>query len=119
MEAVMAIQNVPESKPSESEGGCLSELVRWLWLFIGPAVLVFGAIYVARGGTSILPDLIYVTLVVGLLVIRYIDIRVFKGITANDKKATMKDWLRFTVILVILSGLLYALAKFLTRYKLF
>ena len=115
----MAIQNVPDSKPSDSKGGCLSELIRWLWLFIGPAVIVFCAIYVAKGEASILPEVIYVGLVVGLVVIRYIDIRVFKGITANDKKATMKDWLRYTIILVSLSGLLYALAKFLTRYELF
>jgi hypothetical protein len=119
MEAVMANQNVPDSKPSESEGGCLSELIRWLWLFIGPAAIVFCAIYVAKGEASIIPEIIYVTLVVGLIVIRYIDIRVYKGTTANDKKATIKDWLRYTIILVLLSGLLYAIAKFLTRYELF
>jgi hypothetical protein len=119
MEAVMAYQNVPDSKPSESEGGCLSELIRWLWLFIGPAAIVFCAIYVAKGGASILPEVTYVALVVGIVVFRYIDIQVFKGKTANDKKATIKDWLRFTIILVLLSGLLYAIAKFLTRYELF
>ena len=120
MEAILANQNVPDSKPSESEGGCLSEIIRWLWLFIGPAAIVFsGVFYVARGGASIVPDAIYVLLVVGLVAIRYIDIRVFKGITANDTKATIKDWLRFTIILVLLSGLLYAIAKFATRYELF
>jgi hypothetical protein len=119
MEAILANQSVPDSKPSESEGGCLSELIRWLWLFIGPAALVFCAIYVAKGEGSILPEVIYGALVVGLAAIRYLDIRVFKGITVNDKKATIKDWLRYTIILVLLSGLLYAIAKFLTRYELF
>jgi len=101
-------QQVP-TKP-ESSGGCLSILVRLTWIF-GASLLVFGAIFIAQGKAPGLADTIFLLITLGLILARYVDIRYLKGETADSHPATLKHWRRYSVMMLIIAGLLYLLAK--------
>jgi hypothetical protein len=118
MEAAMTIQNNQIPKPSESEGGCLPMLVRMIWIFLGNAALMFCAIYIAMRKAPVLADIIFFLLAIGLVGIRFIDIRVFKGETSENVPATLKDWRRYTIRILIVAGVLYIMAKIAAHFTL-
>lgn len=117
MEAAVAVPNQQVPAKPESSGGCLSILVRLIWIF-GASLLVFGAIFIIQGNASGLADAIFWLFTLMLILVRYVDIRYLKGETADNKPATLKHWRRYSVILLIAAGLLYLLAKILAPLNL-
>ena len=101
-------QQVP-TKP-ESSSGCLSVLVRLTWIF-GGSFLIYGAIFIAQGKGPGLADTIFLLFTLGLILVRFVDIRYLKGETMDNHPATLKHWRRYSVIMLIVAGLLYLLAK--------
>ncbi|MCK7489537.1 MAG: hypothetical protein MZU79_04335 [Anaerotruncus sp.] len=108
----MNVPSPPIPIKSESSGGCLSIVVRLTWIF-GSSLLVFGAIFIARGKASGPADMLFWLIALGLIIARYVDVRYLKGETADNKPATLKHWRRYSVILLIAAGSLYLLAKIL------
>ena len=117
MEAAVTvpIQQIP-AKP-DSSPGCLSIVVRLTWIF-GASVLVFGAIFIVQGKVPGLADALLWLVALGLILARYVDIRYLKGETSDNKPATLKHWRRYSVVILIATGLLYLLAKILAPLNL-
>lgn len=107
--AVSARQVPPQD---ESAGGCLSIVVRLIWIF-GASLLAFGAIFIIQGNAPGLADIVFWLMAFGLILTRYVDIRCLHGETADNKPATLKHWRRYSAILLMAAGLLYLLAKIL------
>jgi hypothetical protein len=93
-------------------------LVRLIWIFLGNAALMFCAIYIAMRKAPVLADIIFFLLAIGLVGIRFIDIRVFKGETSENVPATLKDWRRYTIRILIVAGVLYIMAKIAAHFTL-
>lgn len=110
MEAAVTIPNQQVPAKPESSGGCLSILVRLIWIF-GVSLLVFGAIFIIQGKAPDLADAIFWLFTLVLILVRYVDIRYLKGETSDNKPATLKHWRRYSVMVLIGAGLLYLLAK--------
>jgi len=108
-------QQVPANP--ESSSGCLSIVVRLTWIF-GVSLLVFGAIFIMQGKAPGLADAIFWLITLGLILARYVDIRYLKGETTDNKPATLKHWRRYSVVILIVAGLLYLLAKILAPLNL-
>ncbi|HOW86465.1 MAG TPA: hypothetical protein P5119_11435 [Candidatus Aminicenantes bacterium] len=113
----MSVRHPQNSQPSaepelETGRGCLPALVRLVWIFGGIA-LVYLALYIALGKGSILTELLVPILALGLILVRYADIRHLKGETLDNKPATLKHWRRYAVLIAVAAGLLYALGKFI------
>jgi hypothetical protein len=117
MEVTVPISNQQVPSNPESSGGCLSIVVRLTWIF-GVSLLVFGAIFIIQGNAPGLADIIFWLIALGLISARYVDIRYLKGETADNKPATLKNWRRYSLILLIGAGLLYILAKILAPLNL-
>jgi hypothetical protein len=117
MEVAMTIPNHQAPAKSESNGGCLSVLVRLTWIF-GGSILVLCAIFVAQGKAPVLADIIFFSLALGLVLIRFIDIRYLKGETADNQPATLKHWRRYSIKLLLAAGFLYSLAKIVAHLNL-
>jgi len=113
----MPEQNPQPSVNSESGGGCLPALVRLTWIFGGIALL-YCALFIAQRKGPVIADLILLILTLGLILVRYIDIRYLKGETRDNQPATMKHWRRYALMVLIASGFLYALAKFVASKNL-
>jgi uncharacterized membrane protein len=117
MEATVTIPNQQIPTKPESSSGCLSIIVRLTWIF-GVSLLVFSAIFIAKGKAAGLADIIFWLIALGLILARYVDIRYLKGETSDNQPATLKHWRRYSVMLLIASGLLYLLAKILAPLSL-
>ncbi len=113
----MAVPNLQSTEDSESGGGCLPALVRLTWIF-GGITIVYCALFIAQGKGSVGADLILAVLTLGIILVRYIDIRYLKGETRDNQPATMKHWRRYALMMLIASGILYALAKFIASKNL-
>lgn len=90
--------------------GCLSQLARLFWMAAGNCALALLAVSIARAGSPSALDIIFWLLVGALLVIRYIDIKWLRGLTAEGKPASMHHWYRYTGYLLAASVALWALA---------
>ncbi len=122
MESVMAS---PNSRPDpqapadlESKGGCLSIIVRLSWIFGGIAVLIYCAVYIAMGRNPGLVDVVYWIIIALIVLIRFVDIKLLKGETLDNKPATLKHWFRYALSMLVAGVILYALAKIVAHFKL-
>ncbi len=95
---------------SSSPGGCLPVIVRLGWIF-GGISLLFCALFIIQGKAPVVSDAIYFAFTLGILVLRFVDIRFLHGETTDNQPATMAHWRRYAVKTLIVSALLYAAAK--------
>ena len=102
----MTIPNHQTPAHPESKGGCLTILVRLTWIFGGIAVLLYSAVYIAMGKGSGLVDIFFLLAAIGIVLVRFVDIRFFKGETLDNQPATLKHWRRYSVKLLMTAGLI-------------
>lgn len=97
--------------PKTSSGtGCL---VRIVWLLLGNLFLVLLLVHIGGRPTKALSgaDALYGGLVAVIILLRYLDIAKLHGMTATgDKPATMIDWRRHALLLIIIAGIFWGLA---------
>jgi len=90
------IQSAPEY---DNEAGCLTRLY---WMFIGNVLLFIAFAYLLDRHPpfpSVL-DFICLLIVASLIIVRYADIRHFKGENARSTRiSTMSDWNRYAALL--------------------
>ena len=83
-----------------SGAGCL---IRFYWMFIGNALLAITFAFLIQKHPK-LPSILdagFLFTVISLVLVRYIDIRYFKGGTGEGSPATMGHWRRYSIVLVI------------------
>lgn len=85
---------------SEEYDSASSGLVRLLWVFLGPAGLIVYCFVLMQRDPQIhsLLSLGFWGLVAGVVFLRYLDLRVFGGTTAEGKPSTMADVQRYAVV---------------------
>lgn len=96
--------------PTTEQAGCLGGVIRLVWLAAGNAALVFIAIAMAQRRAVWALDLTFWAIVAGLIVLRYIDITRFGGLTTDGEPASLQHWRRYLVLLLLVAGVLWALA---------
>jgi len=70
----MPVPNPQPPEESESGGGCFPALVRLIWIF-GGVTLIYCALFIAQGKGGGVAELVLLVLTLGLILVRYIDIR--------------------------------------------
>lgn len=99
---------MPQQDPQPRQlSGCF---VRLLWMMVGNVVLIMTAIAIAqkqRGFALTEMDAFFFATAIGLLVVRYIDIRFLQGKTSDSQPATMADWRRYAITILGVSFLLW------------
>jgi hypothetical protein len=105
-------QSVPEnqSSPAAKPEGCAPTLVRLAWILGGNILLFFLAISIMKRQAFSVFDAFYWATVAALIVLRYIDISKLHGETANGEPASMRHWVRYVVLLFVVSAGLWGLA---------
>ena len=109
----MVIQDKTLPEQSEKGTGCLSALARLFWMFGGGVALIFCAIYIVLRRATFVVYLIYVIVTIGLIAVRFIDIKYLKGEKMNGELASMSHWRRYALLLIIFTGLLLGAARIL------
>jgi hypothetical protein len=111
MEAKMTIQNKNLPEQSEEGLGCMPALTRLFWLFGGTTVLIFCWIYMILGKATLPVYLIYILATMSLVVVRFVDIKYFKGEKMNSEPASLSHWRRYSLLLLVCAGILFIVAK--------
>lgn len=108
----MAEKTHPDSSqtPHAEPSGCLPIIVRLVWLAFGNAALVILAGLIVQKGAYSYLDVIFWAIPGLLISLRYIDITRFQGLTAECEPATLKHWSRYSIILLLISAVLWVLA---------
>ena len=93
-----------------SPAGCL---LRLFWMMIGNVLLLFCAYGIIQHRSSVLSiaDALYWAIVGSLLATRYVDIRYFHGTTGDGDPASLADWRRYTVLVVLVAVGLWLVAR--------
>ncbi len=99
-----------QEEKAESLPGCL---LRIFWMILGNLALFFCAYFIASKPSTgkvqlSVFDAIYAAAALALILARYIDVRSCGGTTASGKPATMANFRRYAVILVIASAAVWA-----------
>jgi len=94
----------PTSNAQPEQSGCLSVIVRIIWIMAGnfALVVVLGLIAQHRAFTFL--DVVFWAIVGALLFIRYADLKWLKGLGPDAQPATIKDWAKYARLLVIIAG---------------
>jgi hypothetical protein len=104
--------SAPINQPIDKQSGIWALLLRPFWMFLGNFVLLISAanIFAGESKTSYVSDLIFWTGVISLVIVRFIDIKFLDGQTATGQPASIKHWLRYAIVLVIISAVIWAAA---------
>lgn len=99
-----------QQAPQYESSGCLPAIVRIMWLALGNAfIAILAGMIIQKGVFSVFDILFWIN--VGLLVlIRFYDITRLKGLTAECKPATLRDWGRYSALLLLISTAIWIFA---------
>lgn len=106
-------QNATEPEPL----GFAGVVVRIFWLMGGNIALFILAVFILEKKTASILDIAYWAIVIGLILIRYVDITRLKGLTSNSEPATLKHWRIYVVKLLLISGALWGLARIIPLWS--
>jgi hypothetical protein len=102
-------------KPPRQPTAVLPVLLRLTWMTWGNAALFFCAVYVAEGSMPVISDFM-VLLSAGLLVaVRYADIVLFNGETADGEPATIAHWRNYAIAVTLSASALWAIASLISH----
>jgi len=88
------------------------------WSFGGIALplLIAAAMIANKLVSSLTANLVYHFVVLSIILVRYIDIRVYKGLTSELEPATMAHWKKYSIIILLYGFGLWAAMHIISRF---
>jgi uncharacterized protein YhhL (DUF1145 family) len=104
--------NKPNNQPAEKYDSLLSLLARLFWMVFGNMTLFILTVFILlnQGKMFNAADVVFGVIVALLVLTRYIDIKLLGGFTVTDKPASMADWRKYTIFLLIGSTAVWVLS---------
>ena len=95
--------NKPNDQPTEKYDSMLGLLARLFWMLFGNLTLFILTIVLLlnQGKMFNAADVVFWITVAALALTRYIDIKLLGGLTVTDKPASMANWRKYTIFLLI------------------
>jgi hypothetical protein len=84
--------------------GCAGLVLRLAWFPAGHLALVIFALLIAQRGRFSIFDGAYWLTIALILGLRWVDVSRFGGLTRDGDAATLRDWRRHVVLLVLIGG---------------
>jgi hypothetical protein len=102
--------SAPTNQPIDKQKGILAILTRPFWMFLGNFALMICAthILIGEGGSSRTTDIIFWSAVTAMIIVRFLDIKYLDGQTATGEPATLAHWVKYAVVLIIISAILWS-----------
>ena len=99
-------------QPTEKYDSPLGFMARLFWMLVGNAILFFTTIFILtnQGKMFNAADVVFGITVALLVLTRYIDIKLLGGLTVTDKPASMANWRKYTIFLLIGSTAVWVLS---------
>jgi len=101
-----------KDQPIVKHDSILSLFVRVFWMLLGNTILVILTIFILRGErwTFHAVDAVFWITVSLQIFARYLDIRFYGGLTSTGESATMANWRKYVIIVLICSTILWVFA---------
>ena len=95
----------------DRQGGFLSILARLYWMALGNVVLILSSVSILQHKGEMLnaADVVFWITVPALIVVRYLDIKLWDGQTAMGTPATMAHWKKYSTMLLACSAAVWVL----------
>ena len=88
-------------------------LARLFWMVVGNFILFISTIFILQneqGRIFHTADVVFISTVVVLIIVRYLDIRFWGGLTVTDSIATMANWRKYALLLLGLSAAVWVIS---------
>ncbi|MCJ7777391.1 MAG: hypothetical protein MUP16_03665 [Sedimentisphaerales bacterium] len=104
--------SAPTNQPIDKQSGILAILARPFWMFLGNFALLICAANILMGESSSTrtSDIIFWGAVAAMIIVRFLDIKFLNGLTATGEPATLAQWRKYAIMLIICSGIIWAAA---------
>lgn len=81
-------------------------------MFLGNFTLMICAANVLMGESSSTraSDTIFWCMVLAMIIVRFLDIKFLNGQTATGEPATLSHWLKYAIVLIIISAIIWSAA---------
>jgi len=103
-------QTVKSTEPATSKQDSIAGLLaRVFWMLIGNMVMVISMIIIFQYRDRMFhaADLVFWITIVAIILVRYLDIKFWGGMTAAGGPATIANWNRYAVALLIGSAVVW------------
>jgi hypothetical protein len=99
-------------QPTEKYDSIFSLIVRVFWILFGNVILIASVILIfqRKDWGFHTADVVFWGTVAALILTRYLDIKLYNGLTAAGEPASMSHWRKYTIILLICSTAVWVLA---------
>ena len=99
----------PATNKQDSIAGLLARI---FWMPIGSMVLAISMISILlhKGSMFQAVDWVFWITVATLILVRYLDIKFWGGQTAAGEPASIKHWRKYTIVLVVISAVIWSVA---------
>ena len=89
----------------EKYDSILGLFAKFFWTLLGNAILFFTALSILqhKGEMFYTADIVFWVTVAVLIIVRYLDIKFWNGLTVTGLPASMAHWRKYTIILLICS----------------
>ena len=98
-------------QPAEKYDSILSLIVRVFWMLFGNIILIASVVLIfqRRDWMFHTADVVFWGTVAALVLARYLDIKLYNGLTATGKPATMSHWRMYAATLLVCSIVVWGL----------
>ena len=94
--------------------GCFTRVA---WILVLPAAVFYSALLIAerKAVAGISPHLVLAAMVALAIAVRWADVVLFKGQTANGEPATLGEWRRYALVVAAAGAVLWLLGTMVAR----
>ena len=106
-------QTVKSTEPATSKQDSIAGLLaRMFWMPIGSMVLAISmiSIFLHKGRMFHAADWVFWITIAALILVRYLDIKFWGGLTAAAQPASMNHWRRYAIVLAVISAAIWSAA---------
>ena len=106
-------------QPAEKYDSIFSLMVRVFWMLFGNVILLVSAalIFQRKDWMFHTADIVFWGTVVALVLTRYLDIKLYNGLTAGGEPASMSHWRKYAAVLLIGSMVVWVLLHMISCLK--
>jgi hypothetical protein len=101
----------PDSHVPQQSG--LGYLARFIWMLIGPAVAIISLMVMFQNqqGRFSSADTVLWCAIVACVGLRYLDISRLNGLKATGEPASIADWRRYAIVVVVVALAIWGIAR--------
>jgi hypothetical protein len=103
--------NQKDQQITEKHDSIFGLLLRFFWMLLGNVILIISVIFIFQGKDWKLhtADAFFWGTAVALVLARYLDIKFYNGLTAAGEPASIANWRKYAITLLISSAAIWIL----------